>query len=50
MPTVAKGQEDVPVTWDEMNAIIRMLMKIDATLEELRDLFLENDEEEEAEP
>jgi hypothetical protein len=49
MRAVAEDREYVPLTWDEMNAIIRMLMKIDATLEELRDLFLENDEEE-AEP
>jgi hypothetical protein len=49
MRAVAEDREDVPLTWDELNAIIRMLMKIDATLEELRDLFLENDEEE-AEP
>ena len=50
MQTVAEPHEDVPVPWDEINAIIRMLMKIDATLEELRDLFLEDDDEEEAEP
>jgi hypothetical protein len=46
---VSGDEQEPPLTWQEANAIILALMRIEAKLEEIRQLFDEDEDGEEPE-